>query len=94
MLFRSTFWAYTYASYAAGSISTESRTLFNSYARCATTPGLYGDQTCKRGFSSAHTGTINFVMGDGSVRTIRTSVDMRLLRGMATIQGGEVAQVD
>jgi prepilin-type N-terminal cleavage/methylation domain-containing protein len=91
---RSTFWAFTYGSYAAGSISTESRTLFNSYTRCATTPGLYGDQTCKRGFSSAHTGTINFVMGDGSVRTIRTSVDMRLLRGMATIQGGEVAQVD
>jgi type II secretory pathway pseudopilin PulG len=91
---RSTFWAFTYASYAAGSISTESRTLFNSYRRCATTPGLYGDQTCKRGFSSAHGGVINFVMGDGSVRSIRTSVDMRLLRGMATAQGSEVAQVD
>lgn len=91
---RSTFWAFTYASYAAGSISTESRTLFNNYRRCATTPGLYGDQTCKRGFSSVHSGTINFVMGDGSVRSIRTSVDMRLLRGMATIVGGEVAQVD
>ena len=91
---RSTFWAFTYASYAAGSISTESRTLFNSYSRCANTPGLYGDQTCKRGFSSNHTGVINFCQGDGSVRAIRTSVDMNILRGMATVTGGEIAQVD
>ena len=91
---RSTFWAYTYASYAAGSISTESRTLFNNYTRCATTPGLYGDQTCKRGFSSVHSGVINFVSGDGSVRSIRTSIDMRILRTMATAQGAEVIQAD
>ena len=45
---RATFWAYTYASYNASSVSSESRTLTNSYLKCWNTPGLYADQICKR----------------------------------------------
>jgi prepilin-type N-terminal cleavage/methylation domain-containing protein len=91
---RATFWAYTYASYNQSSITAESRHLTNRYNVCASTPGLYGDQLCKRAFGSNHTGIINFCMGDGSVRTIPLSVDMNILQGMATCMGGEVAQIN
>src|SRR5262245_8736525 len=35
---RATFWSYTYASYNASSVTAESRTLTNSYNKCANTP--------------------------------------------------------
>jgi prepilin-type N-terminal cleavage/methylation domain-containing protein/prepilin-type processing-associated H-X9-DG protein len=90
---RATFWAYTYASYNQSSISTESRTLTNSYNKCANTPGLYQDQTCKRSFGSNHTGGMNFVMGDGSVRFVSYNVDVTILRATATMAGGEVLTI-
>ena len=55
---------------------------------------MYGDQMCKRNFSSNHTNVINFGMADGSVRAVSTSVDMNLLGSVATIQGGETAQLN
>jgi prepilin-type N-terminal cleavage/methylation domain-containing protein/prepilin-type processing-associated H-X9-DG protein len=90
---RATFWAYTYASYNQSSVGAESRLFGSDYARCATTPGLYGDQMCKRAFNSQHTGGANFVMGDGSVRFISYSVALDLLQNMATMAGGEVGVV-
>ncbi len=91
---RATFWAYTYASYNQSSVTVESRTLNNSYNKCASTPGLYGDQTCKAAFGSNHTNGMNFCMADGSVRFVSTSVDINVLAGLATIAGGEVAQIN
>ena len=92
---RATFWAYTYASYNQSSISDESSTLTNSYVVCANAPGnKYGDQMCKRAFGSNHTNGMNFVMADGSVRFISTSVSIPILRAAATMQGGEVANLD
>jgi prepilin-type N-terminal cleavage/methylation domain-containing protein len=95
---RATFWAYTYASYNQSSIGAESRLFGKPYGASATdangcwgTPGLYGDQPCKRAFNSYHTNGINFVLGDGSVRFFRTTIAMNLLEAMATISGGETA---
>jgi prepilin-type N-terminal cleavage/methylation domain-containing protein/prepilin-type processing-associated H-X9-DG protein len=90
---RAVFWAYTYASYNEGSITPESRIFTNDHIKCAKTAGQGGDNPCKRSFGSHHTGGANFVMCDGSVRFIRYSVDMNLLAFMATISGGEVADV-
>jgi prepilin-type N-terminal cleavage/methylation domain-containing protein/prepilin-type processing-associated H-X9-DG protein len=95
---RATFWAYTYASYNQSSIGPESRLFGKPYGASATdttgcwgTPGLYGDQPCKRAFNSNHTSGANFVMGDGSVRFISYSADINMLLGMATMSGGEVS---
>jgi prepilin-type N-terminal cleavage/methylation domain-containing protein/prepilin-type processing-associated H-X9-DG protein len=95
---RATFWAYTYASYNQSSVGPESRLFGKPYGASATdttgcwgTPGLYGDQPCKRAFNSAHTGGANFVLGDGSVRFVSYSVDVNLLQNMATMAGGEPA---
>ncbi|HEY2783991.1 MAG TPA: DUF1559 domain-containing protein [Fimbriiglobus sp.] len=90
---RSTFWSYTYASYNQSSISAESRTLTNSYNKCANTPGLYADQICKRAFGSNHSGGLNFVMGDGSVRFVSYNVDVNILQATATMSGGEVLTI-
>jgi prepilin-type processing-associated H-X9-DG protein len=90
---RATFWAYTYASYNQSSVSTESRTLNNDYVKCATTAGQGGANPCKRSFGSNHTSGMNFVFCDGSVKFIRYAVDINLLAAMATIAGGEVADV-
>jgi prepilin-type N-terminal cleavage/methylation domain-containing protein/prepilin-type processing-associated H-X9-DG protein len=97
---RGTFWAFTYASYNQSSICLESRQLNHKYGSttptplpngtgCAGSPGLYGDQMCKRAFGSLHNNNINFVMADGSLRTISYNADMTILRGMASIEGGE-----
>jgi prepilin-type N-terminal cleavage/methylation domain-containing protein len=96
---RGTFWAYTYASYNQSSINPESRQLNYKYGNatpplpngtgCAGSPGLYGDQMCKRGFGALHPGVINFVLADGSLKFISTNVDITLLRAMASIEGGE-----
>ncbi len=87
---RRTFWAYTYTSYNASSISDQSRILGNSYARCNSSGGPGGDNPCKRGFGSNHSGGLNFVLADGSVRFISYNVDINMLGALATIAGGEV----
>jgi prepilin-type N-terminal cleavage/methylation domain-containing protein/prepilin-type processing-associated H-X9-DG protein len=97
---RATFWAYSYASYNQSSVGAESR-LFglpyganaNDRTGCWGSPGLYGDQSCKRAFNSEHIRGANFAMGDGSVRFISYDVDMGLLQNMATMAGREVAVV-
>jgi type II secretory pathway pseudopilin PulG len=88
---RATFWAYTYASYNQGSITTESRILNNDYVKCVMTPGQGQSNPCKRSFGSFHTSGTQFVMCDGSVRFVPYSVDINRLAAMATIAGGEIA---
>ncbi len=94
---RATFWAFTYASYNQSGIGPQNFHLMVKYGNntagsgCWTPTTMYGDQMCKRNFSSGHTNGVNFVMGDGSVRFIGATVDMNLLGNQATMAGGEVA---
>jgi prepilin-type N-terminal cleavage/methylation domain-containing protein/prepilin-type processing-associated H-X9-DG protein len=97
---RGTFWAYTYTSYNQSSIGGESRLFGKPYGAsgsdtrgCWGTPGLYGDQLCKRAINSGHTNGANFCMGDGSVKFISYSVALNVLQGAATMSGGEVANL-
>jgi type II secretory pathway pseudopilin PulG len=92
---RTTLWAYEYTSYAMSMIflPPQSRVLTTDYNQCvAIGPSLGTPDTnpCKRAWGSLHPGVINWVMADGSVRAISTSVDMLVLASMATIGNGEV----
>jgi prepilin-type N-terminal cleavage/methylation domain-containing protein len=44
-------------------------------------------------FGSHHAGGCNFTLGDGSVRFVRQTIDLALYQVLASIDGGEVAQV-
>jgi len=92
---RGTFWAYTYASYNQSSFSTLPQTFTTDYNACFKTDiGTgYTDQPCKRAWGSVHTGGFNVVMCDGSVRFVSYGSDVFIMAAMATIAGGEVAQL-
>jgi prepilin-type N-terminal cleavage/methylation domain-containing protein/prepilin-type processing-associated H-X9-DG protein len=58
-----------------------------------------GYPSCKNGLTwngvamtatSAHPGGVNLLMGDGSIRFVKSSVDAAIWRALATIRGGEV----
>jgi prepilin-type processing-associated H-X9-DG protein len=66
----------------------------NAGSGCYTPSTMYGDQMCKRNFSSNHTNVVNFCLADGSVRTITTSIDMAVLGRAATMGAGEVNQIN
>jgi prepilin-type N-terminal cleavage/methylation domain-containing protein/prepilin-type processing-associated H-X9-DG protein len=91
---RRTYWAYAYTSYNQSSITIgQTRTLLPDFDQCVRIGGLGGSNVCKRGWGSLHGGSrINFVMCDGSVRSVSPSTDVNfVLPSMATISGGEVA---
>jgi prepilin-type N-terminal cleavage/methylation domain-containing protein len=88
---RTSFWAFTYTSYNQSSIGAESRLFGMDYQRCATTPGLYGDQLCKRSINSGHMVGGNFLLADGSVRFISFAAALDLVQNMATMSAGEAA---
>jgi prepilin-type N-terminal cleavage/methylation domain-containing protein/prepilin-type processing-associated H-X9-DG protein len=95
---RGTFWAYTYASYNQSSFSTLPATFGTDFNACFDTYKdtqlfPWTDQACKRGWGSNHTNGLNMLLCDGSVRWISYSADINILVGMATIAGGEVAQL-
>jgi prepilin-type processing-associated H-X9-DG protein len=72
----------------------------NASATCAIYPNsmqtngqLYaiGDWPDQYSFVSAHTGGMNFAMGDGSVHFVSNGIDIPTYRALATIKGGEAA---
>ncbi|MBA4066316.1 MAG: hypothetical protein C0501_21900 [Isosphaera sp.] len=87
---RGTFWANSFNLYTVSGAYTQSASLLNDYDRCLT---IASDQAqCKYGWGSFHEGVINFVFADGSVRSVRTAIDMRVFTHLSTVAGGEVAQ--
>jgi prepilin-type N-terminal cleavage/methylation domain-containing protein/prepilin-type processing-associated H-X9-DG protein len=51
-------------------------------------------QPAHKAARSRHTGGVNVVMGDGSVRFVRDSIPLATWRAMGTMNGGEVVQND
>ncbi|MCI0464795.1 MAG: DUF1559 domain-containing protein [Gemmataceae bacterium] len=47
-----------------------------------------------RSFGSQHSGGTNFALGDGSVRFVSDSTPVALLMALASIEGGELAQLN
>jgi prepilin-type N-terminal cleavage/methylation domain-containing protein len=90
---RKTFWAYSYGSYNRSDCVAQSRTLLNDYDRCASISGPGLEQACNRGWGSFHPGVIQFLLVDGSVRPVSTTIDMGLFADLASIGGGESRQV-
>jgi prepilin-type processing-associated H-X9-DG protein len=88
-----TFWAYSYAHFSLSAVTPQSRTLIADYDQCRALGGAGRENPCKRGWGSFHSGGVNFLRTDGSVRFVGVSVDMELLAGLATIDGEEVAQL-
>jgi prepilin-type processing-associated H-X9-DG protein len=90
------FWAYGYAQYSSGNIvQGQSATLINNFTTCNNIVGSYDSSNgCKGTFASSHPGGINFVMCDGSVHQISTSVDMNVVMpALASIAGNEAIPV-
>jgi prepilin-type processing-associated H-X9-DG protein len=49
---------------------------------------------CKYGWGSYHPNLVNFVYGDGSVRPVMRTIDMKIFTYLATIGNGETTQGD
>jgi len=67
----------------------------NTYSTCAIPMNL-NDRTADprdwpnvQSFRSAHSGGVHFAFGDGSIRFLNQSLDMKLYRSLATIKGQE-----
>jgi prepilin-type N-terminal cleavage/methylation domain-containing protein len=87
---RGTFWADSFNLYSLSGAYNQSASLLNDYDKCGTIASDIAQ--CKYGWGSFHTGVINFVYGDGSVRSVSTSIDMKMFTYLATIAGGEIIQ--
>ncbi len=61
--------------------------------RVAGWDACWRDWRNNQGFSSLHQGGAQFALGDGSVHFLSDSMDLAIYRNLATIQGGEVAQI-
>jgi prepilin-type N-terminal cleavage/methylation domain-containing protein/prepilin-type processing-associated H-X9-DG protein len=85
------FWAYSYWEWSMSSVTLgQPRILLPDYNACVAINQDGGVSPCKRGWSSLHPGGINFLLCDGSVRTIGRDISVDTLGALATIGGGEV----
>jgi hypothetical protein len=84
---RTTFWAFSYTSFALSCATPESRTLVADYDLCA----RQGDSNpCKRAFGAFHAGgVIQFLKCDGSVSPISPTINTTTYANLSTIAGGE-----
>jgi prepilin-type N-terminal cleavage/methylation domain-containing protein/prepilin-type processing-associated H-X9-DG protein len=73
----------------------------NQVIFCVNEPGMdlpctggAGDQGAYAGSRSRHPGGLNVLLGDGSVRFVKNSINMPVWLGINTIAGGEVLSAD
>jgi prepilin-type processing-associated H-X9-DG protein len=85
---RTTFWADSFNLYSLSGAYPQSATLLPDYDACGRVATDIAQ--CKYGWGSMHAGGINFVFCDGHVRSIPTTIDMKVFTYLATIAGGEV----
>lgn len=88
---RGAFWADSFNLYNAGA-SFDDATLYPymlmpDYDYCK---GKISENFCKYGWGSVHPGGIQFLFGDGTVRTISQSINFKVFTALSTIKGGEV----
>ncbi len=95
------FWAYSYWEWSLSGVSQRPPRgepapyiLLPDFDKCADQerPANSSLSACKRGWASLHTGGVNFLFCDGSVRFVSRDTDMRVLEGLSTIAGGENVQ--
>src|SRR5207249_7262936 len=87
---RGPFWADSFNLYTGGAMFTGNLTnifLLPDYDACA---AQIDDRFCKYGWGSLHGGNlINFVFGDGHVRMVSPTIDLKTFAALSTINGGE-----
>ncbi len=91
---RTTFWGYTYTSFALSCMTPESRTLIADYSLCAS----QGDgNPCKRAWGSFHgANSLQWLRCDGSITSFSPSIDVSVngvYWSLSTIGGGDTAQL-
>jgi prepilin-type processing-associated H-X9-DG protein len=93
---RGPFWADSFNLYTMGAVyppvvASMNFMLVADYDLCVSKmPGGQANY-CKYGWGSTHgNGNINYVFGDGSVRTINPGIDLNVLGALSTIKGNEV----
>jgi prepilin-type N-terminal cleavage/methylation domain-containing protein len=91
---RGTFWADSFNLYSLSIGSTTSASLLNDYNACTAALAGADNYPCKYGWGSFHAIAINFVLCDGSVRSINTNVNMSVFQAFCTINGGEAIPGD
>jgi hypothetical protein len=84
----------TSPSLAASPPQCQDRARIADYFKCNSMSNLYppniGAEPCKRAWASHHPQIFNFVLCDGSVRSIRTNISCPVFAALHTIAGGEV----
>jgi prepilin-type N-terminal cleavage/methylation domain-containing protein len=86
-----TLWAYSFSFYSLSSATPQSRVLWGDYDRCRNAGGNGLSSPCRRGWGSNHSGGLNFLACDGSLRFLDTEIDPELFAQLATIAGSESA---
>jgi prepilin-type N-terminal cleavage/methylation domain-containing protein len=80
----------TGAFYAPGDCGSDSITDMGS----PPAPGSPGTGQRVPNFRGVHPGTLQFTMGDGSVRAIKTTINPAVYMGLSTVAGGEIVSAD
>jgi prepilin-type N-terminal cleavage/methylation domain-containing protein/prepilin-type processing-associated H-X9-DG protein len=91
---RTTFWANSFNLYSLSGGQETSASLLGDFQACADSLSGSDQFPCRYGWGSFHPGTINFLLCDGSVRGISTTINMTVFRSLCTIAGGETIPGD
>jgi prepilin-type N-terminal cleavage/methylation domain-containing protein/prepilin-type processing-associated H-X9-DG protein len=87
---RGTFWGCSFNLYSLSTASYTSASLLPDYSACTGSLNGADGWPCKYGWGSFHSGGLNFVLCDGSVRTISTNINLTAFQALCTVNGGEV----